>query len=582
MIYVSMSKKNTFPKRIFFLLIFRLLLCFFFITSEGFSAWAADSDLASLSGASAEVVNARVYEDAREATSRISAPEAVEFKEEVKTATGLESRPFFVKKITLSGDLIIPEDEYRPLIESYESRELTFKDVREIMNKVEAVFRARGYLAVVSLPPQKMENQEIKMELIISRMGKLTVEGNRWFNERLILKNWNISEGMHLKYDQIRTAAIAMSGNPDRLVRPILKAGQEKRTTDIILKVEEHFPGHADFTFDNQGVKLTGERRFGFMLRHNNFFGFDDTFLVGTSFGKRFGALFLNYVAPITSFGTSMTANYSHAQVNPKKEFEAFGINSVSDTYGVGLRQDAFQNEHFSGVLSTNFTFKEKHTRVLSVVTAWDKVRVLDFGGTLQARDFLGVTSLYQAVAFGMPVRGDGYSLASRTGEHSFIKYHANLSRQLKMPWKTYFMATGELQLSPDRLLPQEQIFMGGAESVRGYPESDYGADQGFILQTEYWIPTNFFPEGWHLPWDITPLRNRLKFLSFFDQGYGRVRRPTSNETRSSYLAGVGFGGDFAFRNNLSLRIEWGCRLGDRPTTEGGDNQLHFRLKSSV
>ena len=150
------------------------------------------------------------------------------------------------------------------------------------------------------------------------------------------------------------------------------------------------------------------------------------------------------------------------------------------------------------------------------------------------------------------------------------------------MPWQTYLMATGELQLSPDRLLPQEQIFLGGAESVRGYPESDYGADQGFILQTEYWIPTHFFPETWHLPWDTVPLRSRLKFLGFFDQGYGRITRPSNSETKSSYLAGIGFGGDFAFRNNLSLRVEWGYRLGDRPATEGGDNQLHFRLRSSV
>ena len=216
------------------------------------------------------------------------------------------------------------------------------------------------------------------------------------------------------------------------------------------------------------------------------------------------------------------------------------------------------------------------------MVTSWDKERVLDFGATLQERDSLGGTSLFQVVSFGMPNRGDGYPLASRGGEHSFFKYHANLSRQLKMPWKTYIMANGELQLSPDRLLPQEQIFMGGAESVRGYPESDYGADQGAILQLEYWLPTNFFPETWHLPYDTTPIRNRLKFLGFFDQGYGRVRSPTSSDVKSSYLAGIGFGGDFAFRENLSLRIEWGYRLGDRPATEGGDNQLHFRLRSGI
>jgi len=544
--------------------------------------WAATDDLSLPAGASAEVISSQINQDAQEELSRSVTPQIGDIKKDEEKSPVLDSRPFFVKRIILSGDLILPEAEYSPIIKSYESRELSFKDVREAMSKIEAVFRAKGYLAVVSLPPQKLENQEIRMELIASRMGDLTVDGNRWFNERLIRRHWNIAAGEYLKYDGIRQAAIKMSGNSDRLVRPVLKAGKEKRTTDIILKVEDHFPGHADFTFDNQGVKLTGEKRFGLMLRHNNFLGLDDTLLVGTSFGNRFGALFANYVLPLNTIGTSLTGNYSHAQVNPKKEFESLGINSVSDTFGLGLKQDVFQTERFSGGVSSNFTFKEKHTRILSVITSWDKARVLDFSGTLQERDSLGGTSLHQTISFGMPGRGDGYPLASRGGEHSFFKYRANLSRQLKMPWKTYFLANGEAQLSPDRLLPTEQMFMGGADSVRGYPESDYGADQGTILQLEYWVPTSFFPETWHLPWDATPLRNRLKFLTFFDQGYGRVRSPTSSETKSSYLVGTGFGGDFAFRENFSLRIEWGFRLGDRPATEGGDNQVHFRLRSGI
>ena len=414
MICVFMKKQlKSFEKKLSFTLagIFFLGCAVF---GEGLAAAQEEPRLPS--GASAEVIDAQIHEEAKEASERMAAPEAVDIKKEEPEALGLETRPFYIKKIILQGDLLIPEEEYLPIIQAYEMRELTFKEVREVIQKIEGVFRAHGYLAVVSLPPQKLENQEMKMELIISRMGELSIEGNRWFNDRLILKNWNIVEGDYLKYDQIRAAAIAMSGNPDRLVRPILKAGKEKRTTDIVLKVEEHFPVHADFTYDNQGVKLTGERRFGFMLRHNNFLGFDDTFLVGTSFGNRFGALFANYVVPLTSFGTSLTANYSHAQVNPKKEFEPFGINSVSDTYGVGLKQNAFQNERFSGNLSTNFTFKEKHTRVFSVVTSWDKARVLDFGATLQERDSLGITSLYQAVYFGMPVRRWSSSGFARRG----------------------------------------------------------------------------------------------------------------------------------------------------------------------
>lgn len=560
---------------------FIFLSCFLPLILGASFAWAAQAD-SLLAGASPEVISAKMEEDLRKASQSdfLSVPEEIERTPSPKP--DYDSKPFFVKKINLFGDLLLPEVAYQPILSRYEGREVTFKDVAELMDEVEKVFRAEGFLAVISLPPQKMENQEIKMELIISRMGSLTVEGNRWFNEKLVRRHWDIAQGEYLKYGEIRDAAIAMSGNPDRIVRPVLKAGNEQRTTDIVLKVEEKFPLHADFTFDNQGVKLTGKKRPGFTIRHNNFLGLDDTLLVGTAFSNRFGALFTNYSVPINTRGTSFTANFSHSQVNPKKEFESLGINSLSQTYGLGLRQSLIQNERLSIALHSNFNFKEKRTRILSAVTSWDKQRVLSLGGTIQSRDRLGGTSLYQDFSFGMPNRDDHHPLASRGGEHSFSKYHANLSRQLKLPWQTYLLANGELQLTPDRLLPSEQIFLGGAGSVRGYPESDYGADQGWILQLEYWIPTHFFPETWHLPWDQVPIRDRLKFFGFFDQGYGRVRDPQNTELRSSYLAGAGFGGDFSFRDNLSLRIEWGHRLGDRPATEGGDKQLHFHLRSGI
>jgi len=561
--------------------IFVALAAWVIIAAPAFSAFAAENEIFP-AAASADVISAKMQEDIRKASQSdfLSPPDEIERTPSPKP--DYDSKPFFVRKINLFGDLILPEVVYEPILDQYEGRELTFKDVAELMDEIERVFRAEGFLAVISLPPQKMENQEIKMELIISKMGNLTVEGNRWFKEKLIIKHWDIEQGEYLKYDEIRDAAIAMSGNPDRIVRPVLKAGEEQRTTDIVLKVEEKFPLHADFSFDNQGVKLTGKKRPGFTIRHNNFLGFDDTLLVGTVFSTRFGALFTNYSVPINTRGTAFTANFSHAQVNPKKEFESLGINSLSQTYGLGLRQALFQNDRFSSALHANFNFKEKRTRILSVTTSWDKMRVLSFGGTIQSRDRFGGTSLYQDFSFGMPNRDDNHPLASRGGEHSFFKYHANISRQINLPWQTALKANGEFQLSPDRLLPQEQIFLGGAGSVRGYPESDYGADQGWILQLEYWIPTFFFPETWRLPWDQVALRDRLKFLAFFDQGYGRVRDPQNTELRSSYLAGVGFGGDFSFRDNLSLRIEWGHRLGDRPATEGGDKQLHFRLRSGI
>ena len=533
------------------------------------------------SGASAEVLEKNVREEAMEDALQGQVVPEISIEEHKKSAP-IESIPFYVRDIILKGDLIIPEKDYIPLVEQYEDRDITFNDLQKLMDELERIFRSKGYIAILSLPPQKMETPEIILDVIISKMGKLTVEGLKYSKEKRIRSFWKIKKGEVLLYKEIREAALRMNENPDRTIKPILRAGEEKRTTDIVLKAEEHFPIHAEFTFDNQGVKLTGRERPGFMIRHNNLLGLDDMFLIGTVFGNNFGAMYMYYIVPITDFGTKFVASFSHSQVSPKKEFKAFGINGLSQTYSVGLRQRLIKTDRVSANLSMGFDFKEKRTRILSVTTVWDKMRVLNFGGDFQRKDKFGAWSLNQKVSFGMPNRGDGYPLASRQGEHSFMKYYFSLMRIQKLPWKTRLLWNLTGQLTHDRLLPQEQMFLGGAKSIRGYPESDFGADEAIISRLEYNVPFFIIPEAWRLPFEEKPLRERIHLISFVDWGYGYVFRRSSEERRDHTLFGYGAGFEIKLRNNISARFEWAVRGGDRPITESGRSQFYFRLKTAI
>ena len=44
----------------------------------------------------------------------------------------------------------------------------------------------------------------------------------------------------------------------------------------------------------------------------NNFFTLNDIYQIGTTFGKDFGALYMNYLCPVTNFGTRLAASFSH------------------------------------------------------------------------------------------------------------------------------------------------------------------------------------------------------------------------------------------------------------------------------
>ncbi len=539
--------------------------------------WAASEDRAINFGASAAVQESKIRKQAEQNLTRARGKKPLTFGEEPAAETPDTGPAFYVAKVTLEGDVLLEAPEYTPLLEKFEGREVRFSEIQKLIHALEQLFRDRGFIAVVLLPPQKLEKEEVHLKVVTSRMGALSVANNRYFMKWRTRAYWKTRPGEVLLYDKIRSDVMDMNENPDRLVKPILKAGAEEGKTDVILNVEDHFPIHAGTSFDNQGVKLTGKDRPGFTLRSNNFLGLDDIFLIGTTFSKDFGALCLYHVIPVSNYGTKFVWSFSHAQVNPKKEFSSFKINSTSETYSLALQQRVIRTEKYSANIQLGFDFKEKHTLQRSLTTVRDKERVLSLSGNFQSRDRWGGWALGPGVYFGLPTFGDDWPLASGGGAESFSKYTYSLTRLTQLPWRTRAVWDVQGQLSPDHLLPQEQMFLGGANSIRGYPESDYGADQAIQSRLDYLLPPYGMPEMWKLPFDNIRLKDQVNLIAFFDTGYGRAHEPAAGfERRSDFLMGVGGGFEIRFRKYTSARLQWGVPLGDKPITEGGRSQLHF------
>ena len=114
---------------------------------------------------------------------------------------------------------------------------------------------------------------------------------------------------------------------------------------------------------------------------------------------------------------------------------------------------------------------------------------------------------------------------------------------------------------------------MGGATSVRGYPEGDYFADEGILARLDYLVPVFLLPKG--------RLQDASKFVLFLDKGYGPLRAVTGEERTTRNLLGVGFGLLFQPGKGFSARLEWGFSLGDRPLTDDSRRVIHFRLQKS-
>lgn len=146
------------------------------------------------------------------------------------------------------------------------------------------------------------------------------------------------------------------------------------------------------------------------------------------------------------------------------------------------------------------------------------------------------------------------------------------------------------------RLIPQFEGVLGGAYSVRGYPTAAVAGDSTLVTSLEY---------RFHLPRSMeiepdpsrTPLFGQsfrfapqqvygrpdwdLVFRAFIDAGSTWHADILDELEENENPMGTGIGVEFLFKNNLSLRADWGFALskvndGKDDEVEAGDNRFHL------
>ena len=122
---------------------------------------------------------------------------------------------------------------------------------------------------------------------------------------------------------------------------------------------------------------------------------------------------------------------------------------------------------------------------------------------------------------------------------------------------------------------------LGGADSVRGYPEDDYSADQGVLVKAEYLVPFFFLPDALKMPWTKDRLRDRLDFAVFLDQGWGWLKQPIDGQKGSEALSGTGIGVRARLADNIYFTTDFAWAVGQKPNESDHRFRIHSGLQAN-
>ncbi len=465
---------------------------------------------------------------------------------------------FKVGSLVVEGNTVLKPEQVQSVLAPYENREVTLGELREAAQKLQALYREKGYfLAQVVVPPQTAEAGVVKLFALEGKVGTVTVEGNDEYSTDFIKYYFEpATENGVWNSESLERQLRLLNEFSDLKVRSVLKPGANQGETDAVLKVEDDTPIHGGLDYNNFGSRFTGENRAGADFFAGNLLTEGDNFFARAVFpfpSRRFKPyLQAAYTLPVTNDGDRISFQYANADTFVGQELTVLDIRGTAEIFGVNFTHPLERSLRHSSDLYGGFTSKSVDNFFLgSTPLSLDELRELTLGysGNWLDQDGRTFFNTYLTQGLGTFLGGtpNGDPLASRVGGgDSFTKLNLDGARVQQLGGGQYLLFRAGGQVTGSSLLISEQYALGGPESVRGYIQSEFLGDVGYTMSGEYRFTLYDEPDA------------QLQMGFFLDHGQAWLNTAQPGQLSHESLFGGGVGWRANLWDNTSLRLDLG------------------------
>jgi hemolysin activation/secretion protein len=500
-----------------------------------------------------------------------------------QAALAQEITSFYVREYRVEGAKRLPRLAVEEAVYPYLGPERGAGDVEAARVALEKAYHEKGFETVsVVIPQQDPRRGVIRLQVVETKVGRLRVNGARFFlPSRIKAEVPSVAEGEVPDMKRVEKELVALNHrNPDRSVKPELRAGVEPGTVDIDLNVEDKSPLHGSLELNNQYSADTTPLRVNGAVSYGNLFQKSHT--AGMSF----------QIAPQNLDDAQVYSGYYQARVSDGVSLMVQGTKQNSDisTLGgaavagrgeiAGLRviwdlpvTDRFYQTAGFGMDYKNFSE--------DIVVGKDVVSspieyypfVASYGATWMGDD--GFTELNHALNFHL--RGLGSGVRDYTnkrynadGDYVYLRSDLAHTHDLKGGSQVFGKVQGQIASRP--LVNGEQIAGGGLETVRGYLEATALGDNGVFGTVEFRSPSFIGTP------DANGKRsNEWRLHAFADGGLVGIYDALPGQQSQYGFASVGGGTRILVRDHFNASVDVGVPLIDQTDADSGDVRVTFR-----
>ena len=493
-----------------------------------------------------------------------------------------QKAPYFdVWEYRVQGNTLLERQDIERAVYPFMGKDKSIQDIEKARQALQQRYRDAGYATVlVNIPQQKVQNGVVRLKIVEGTVGRLLVSGSRYFSlQRIRDEVPSLAEGKvpHLPTAQEQLAALN-SVLPDRSVTPVLRPGKTPGTVEVDLKVKDELPLHGSLELNDRYSTDTSRLRLSAMLRYDNLWQKEHSFS-------------LQYqTAPEKPGEVKVWSGTYLARSDTSRNILAvYGVHSTSDTATVGTLAVIGKGDIVGARWIKPFGGSRKYSHNLTlgldykdfkesiVLQGADSLNtpisympwVVQYSGT--RRSDSGITQFGVGANFG--IRGlmndtTEFDNKRYNARPNYIFLRANLERDQNLYWGMLLRAEVDGQLSDSPLISNEQFSAGGADSVRGYHESERLGDDAVHGTLELHSP--LLRRQW--------LQDAYALL-FFDGAALRVKDPLPAQESHFQLYSAGIGLRFQAWDHLNAAVDLARPLKSQNSIQKNDDRIHFSVE---
>lgn len=458
---------------------------------------------------------------------------------------------FAVTGFTVSGENPLDPVATQSILDDFTGSHEGLDGLLAAADALEAAIIEAGHsFHRVVLPPQTLDGGLVALQVVVFRVGEITVKGNEHFPEELVRESLPpLEAGTVPSTRELSRALRVANQHPVRQVAVKFKESEKSDTIDAEVTVKDAKPWQLVTSLNNTGSEDSERLRLAVAYQHSNAFGLDHVFTASyTTAPDNIGGVQqkgLSYDVPFYDYAGRLNAFVVESSVDTG-DVGGFQIAGQGRFWGVKYTQYLLKIDRYRHWASAGFENKLFDNDVTAVggnaqlvADVRSSPLVFGYGGEYPLDKGLTSFSVTYARNYteGANNNQTDYT-ASRPGadvDWHLLRWRADVDYALPRDFGLHGVFEG--QYAGTALIAGEQFGLGGAHSVRGLEERDATGDDGVRLGVELWLP---------------PTPHHSRFLGFMDAG-----KVWNNKAGRAGLVED----DFVFTVGLGLRWQPGPQV---------------------